>query len=74
MQLRAVSSVIAVCVLHLLCPVVQFLQCLVFISQRDHLKIAQQFFQLVGGSASECGMFFNFSDINGCITTQCSFC
>ena len=24
--------------------------------QRDHLKIAQQFFQLVGGSASECGM------------------
>lgn len=23
--------------------------------QRDHLKIAQQFFQLVGGSASECG-------------------
>ncbi|KAL7890981.1 hypothetical protein AOLI_G00004570 [Acnodon oligacanthus] len=22
--------------------------------QRDHLKIAQQFFQLVGGSASEC--------------------
>lgn len=26
-----------------------------FIFQRDHLKIAQQFFQLVGGSASECG-------------------
>lgn len=25
------------------------------ILQRDHLKIAQQFFQLVGGSASECG-------------------
>lgn len=25
------------------------------IFQRDHLKIAQQFFQLVGGSASECG-------------------
>lgn len=24
--------------------------------QRDHMKIAQQFFQLVGGSASECGM------------------
>lgn len=23
----------------------------------DHMKIAQQFFQLVGGSASECGMF-----------------
>lgn len=23
---------------------------------RDHMKIAQQFFQLVGGSASECGM------------------
>lgn len=23
--------------------------------QRDHLKVAQQFFQLVGGSASECG-------------------
>lgn len=26
-----------------------------FVFQRDHLKIAQQFFQLVGGSASECG-------------------
>lgn len=26
-----------------------------FIFQRDHLKVAQQFFQLVGGSASECG-------------------
>uniref|UniRef100_A0A670K4U6 Intraflagellar transport protein 56 n=1 Tax=Podarcis muralis TaxID=64176 RepID=A0A670K4U6_PODMU len=25
-----------------------------FLFQRDHLKIAQQFFQLVGGSASEC--------------------
>uniref|UniRef100_A0AAX7TF35 Intraflagellar transport protein 56 n=1 Tax=Astatotilapia calliptera TaxID=8154 RepID=A0AAX7TF35_ASTCA len=25
------------------------------IGSRDHLKIAQQFFQLVGGSASECG-------------------
>lgn len=25
--------------------------------QRDHLKTAQQFFQLVGGSASECGIF-----------------
>uniref|UniRef100_A0AAX7SMW7 Intraflagellar transport protein 56 n=1 Tax=Astatotilapia calliptera TaxID=8154 RepID=A0AAX7SMW7_ASTCA len=25
-----------------------------FVFQRDHLKIAQQFFQLVGGSASEC--------------------
>lgn len=24
-------------------------------SQREHLKIAQQYFQLVGGSASECG-------------------
>ena len=23
--------------------------------QREHLKIAQQYFQLVGGSASECG-------------------
>lgn len=28
-----------------------------FMFQRDHLKIAQQFFQLVGGSASECGTF-----------------
>ncbi|KAF2980255.1 hypothetical protein EK904_008190 [Melospiza melodia maxima] len=27
---------------------------------RDHLKIAQQFFQLVGESASECGMFEMF--------------
>lgn len=26
------------------------------IFQREHLKIAQQYFQLVGGSASECGM------------------
>uniref|UniRef100_A0A2K6SR24 Intraflagellar transport protein 56 n=1 Tax=Saimiri boliviensis boliviensis TaxID=39432 RepID=A0A2K6SR24_SAIBB len=25
-----------------------------FVFQRDHMKIAQQFFQLVGGSASEC--------------------
>lgn len=25
--------------------------------QREHLKTAQQFFQLVGGSASECGAF-----------------
>jgi hypothetical protein len=24
--------------------------------KREHLKIAQQYFQLVGGSASECGM------------------
>lgn len=31
--------------------------------QRDHLKIAQQFFQLVGGSASECGTL-NRSVIN----------
>uniref|UniRef100_A0A8C9ACI7 Intraflagellar transport protein 56 n=1 Tax=Prolemur simus TaxID=1328070 RepID=A0A8C9ACI7_PROSS len=27
---------------------------LCFVFQRDHMKIAQQFFQLVGGSASEC--------------------
>ena len=26
-----------------------------FVFQREHLKIAQQYFQLVGGSASECG-------------------
>ena len=26
--------------------------------QREHLKIAQQYFQLVGGSASECGKDF----------------
>ena len=25
--------------------------------QREHLKVAQQYFQLVGGSASECGKF-----------------
>lgn len=31
-----------------------YLLCFVF--QRDHMKIAQQFFQLVGGSASECGV------------------
>lgn len=31
----------------------------VFIFQRDYLKIAQQFFQLVGGSASECGTVKN---------------
>lgn len=30
-------------------------QMFVILFQRDHLKIAQQFFQLVGGSASECG-------------------
>ncbi len=31
--------------------------CFLFIVflQREHLKIAQQYFQLVGGSASECG-------------------
>lgn len=34
-----------------------------FLSQRDHLKIAQQFFQLVGESASECGMFEMFSPL-----------
>lgn len=28
-----------------------------FFLQREHLKIAQQYFQLVGGSASECGMY-----------------
>ena len=28
--------------------------------QREHLKIAQQYFQLVGGSASECGMLIFF--------------
>ena len=27
--------------------------------QREHLKIAQQYFQLVGGSASECGKLIN---------------
>ena len=26
-----------------------------FFMQREYLKIAQQYFQLVGGSASECG-------------------
>lgn len=32
-----------------------------FFLQREHLKIAQQYFQLVGGSASECGMY-SFSE------------
>jgi len=26
--------------------------------QKEHLKIAQQYFQLVGGSASECGKLY----------------
>ena len=26
-----------------------------YVVQKEHLKIAQQYFQLVGGSASECG-------------------
>ncbi len=29
--------------------------------QRDHVKTAQSYFQLVGGSASECGKQKNFS-------------
>lgn len=29
---------------------------LIHIFKREHLKVAQQYFQLVGGSASECGM------------------
>lgn len=37
-----------------LCSFPLYLFCSVL--QRDHMKIAQQFFQLVGGSASECGM------------------
>lgn len=28
---------------------------ILFHLQRDYLKVAQQYFQLVGGSASECG-------------------
>ena len=36
------SNVVTVCCLYL---------------QREHLKIAQQYFQLVGGSASEAGLF-----------------
>lgn len=29
----------------------------IILLQREHLKIAQQYFQLVGGSASECGKY-----------------
>ena len=28
--------------------------------KREHLKVAQQYFQLVGGSASECGKYYFF--------------
>lgn len=47
--------------------------------QREHLKIAQQFFQLVGGSASECGivtsrlMDVNFSQEHHVSMCECMF-
>lgn len=41
--------------LHVLCFEWYWLQGPLYVLQREHLKIAQQFFQLVGGSASECG-------------------
>ena len=36
------------------------LKIFVLLLKREHLKIAQQYFQLVGGSASECGTFCSF--------------
>lgn len=44
--------------------------------QRDHLKTAQQFFQLVGGSASECGTFRNLlkrAQLQCVFVSACSF-
>ena len=46
------------CLLLLLC--FRKLKIFVLLLKREHLKIAQQYFQLVGGSASECGTFCSF--------------
>ena len=39
----------------------QFILFFHFPLQREHLKFAQQYFQLVGGSASECGEYIYLS-------------
>lgn len=44
--------------------------CLFFL-QREHLKIAQQYFQLVGGSASECGMYSFLEKESLCVLFLC---
>lgn len=43
----------------------------VFFLQREHLKIAQQYFQLVGGSASECGMYSFLEKESLCVLFLC---
>lgn len=42
-----------------------------FFLQREHLKIAQQYFQLVGGSASECGMYSFLEKESLCVLFLC---
>lgn len=42
-----------------------------FFFQREHLKIAQQYFQLVGGSASECGMYSFLEKESLCVLSLC---
>lgn len=42
-----------------------------FFLQREHLKIAQQYFQLVGGSASECGMYSFLEKDSLCVLFLC---
>lgn len=44
---------------------------IIFFLQREHLKIAQQYFQLVGGSASECGMYFFSEKESLCVLSLC---